>query len=258
MEFNDIQVGSQGEIGSITLNSPKTVNALSKNMICEIISAFERFAIDSRVKVIIIKANGKHFCAGHFLREMVNGDTSEYRFIFDQCTRMMTLIHKVPQIVIAQVHGVATAAGCQMVSTCDLAIADETAKFGTPGVKIGLFCTTPMVALVRAIGRKHAMEMLMTGRLISAEEALSFGLVNRVVPEVELEKTTMEMALNIAEASPLVLRLGKQAFYNQIEQDEPRAYEYANNVITLNLMAEDAQEGITAFLDKRKPVWKGR
>jgi len=258
MEYNDILVGSQGEIGSITLNSPKTINALSKNMIGEIISAFESFAVDPKTKVIIIKANGKHFCAGHFLREMVNGDKSEYKFIFEQCSRMMTLIHKVPQIVIAQVHGVATAAGCQMVATCDLAIADETAKFGTPGVRIGLFCTTPMVALARAVGRKHAMEMLMTGRLISAEEALRYGLVNRIVLEDELEKAALDMASTIAEASPLVLRLGKQAFYNQIEQDEPRAYEYANSVITLNLMAEDAQEGITAFLDKRKPVWKGR
>jgi len=258
MEYNDILVGSRGEIGSITLNSPKTINALSKNMIGEIIAAFEGFAVDTKTKVIVIKANGKHFCSGHFLREMVNGDKSEYKFIFEQCSRMMTLIHKVPQIVIAQVHGVATAAGCQMVATCDLAIADETAKFGTPGVRIGLFCTTPMVALARAVGRKHAMEMLMTGRLISAEEALRYGLVNRIAPEDELEKATLDMASTIAEASPLVLRLGKQAFYNQIEQDEPRAYEYANSVITLNLMAEDAQEGITAFLDKRKPVWKGR
>jgi enoyl-CoA hydratase/carnithine racemase len=258
MEHKDILVGSEGEIGSITLNSPKTINALSKNMIAEIISAFEGFASDSAIKVIILKANGKHFCSGHFLREMVDGDKSEYRFIFEQCSRMMSLIHKVPQIVIAQVHGVATAAGCQMVATCDLAIADETARFGTPGVRIGLFCTTPMVALVRAVGRKHAMEMLMTGRLISAEEALRYGLVNRIVPEDELDKATMEMALTIAEASPLVLRIGKQAFYNQIEQDEPRAYEYANSVITLNLMAEDAQNGITAFLEKRKPEWKGR
>lgn len=258
MEYKDILVGSEGEIGSITLNSPKTINALSKNMIAEIISAFERFAADSIVKVIIIKANGKHFCSGHFLREMVDGDKSEYRFIFEQCSRMMSLIHKVPQIVIAQVHGVATAAGCQMVATCDLAIADENARFGTPGVRIGLFCTTPMVALVRAVGRKHAMEMLMTGRLISAEEALRYGLVNRIVPEEELNNATIEMALTIAEASPLVLRIGKQAFYNQIEQDEPRAYEYANSVITLNLMAEDAQNGITAFLEKRKPEWKGR
>ncbi len=189
---------------------------------------------------------------------MVNGDNEEYKFIFDQCSRMMLLVHQVPQIVIAQVHGVATAAGCQLVATCDLAVADETARFGTPGVRIGLFCTTPMIALTRAVGRKLAMEMLMTGKLISAEEGLRGGLVNKVVPEAELEKATLELAQTIAEASPLVLTLGKKAFYNQIELDEPRAYQYANNVIALNLLAEDAQEGIKAFLDKKKPTWKGR
>ena len=258
MEYRDIIVDSQGQIASITLNSPKTFNALSKNLIGEIIAALEMLGADPALKVIIIKTSGKHFCSGHNLTEMVNGTDHEYRFIFDQCTRMMTMVHQVPQLVIAQVHGVATAAGCQLVATCDLAVADETARFGTPGVKIGLFCTTPMVALTRAVGRKHALEMLMTGRLISAQEAEQYGLVNRVVPEAELEKTTLELAQSIAEASPLVLKIGKQAFYNQIEQDEPHAYEYAGNVMTLNLIAEDAQEGINAFLEKRKPTWKGR
>jgi enoyl-CoA hydratase/carnithine racemase len=258
MEYRDIIVDSQGQIASITLNSPKTFNALSKNLIGEVISALEMLGADPALKVIIIKTSGKHFCSGHNLTEMVNGTDHEYRSIFDQCTRMMTMVHQVPQIVIAQVHGVATAAGCQLVATCDLAVADETARFGTPGVKIGLFCTTPMVALTRAVGRKHALEMLMTGRLISAQEAEQYGLVNRVVPEAELEKTTVDLAQSIADASPLVLKIGKQAFYNQIEQDEPHAYEYAGNVMTLNLIAEDAQEGINAFLEKRKPTWKGR
>jgi enoyl-CoA hydratase/carnithine racemase len=258
MEYQNILVESQGEISVITLNSPKTINALSKNMIGEIISALESFKADQRTKVIVLKANGKHFCSGHNLSEMVDGDRSEYKFIFEQCSRMMNLVHEVPQVVIAQVHGVATAAGCQMVATCDLAVADETARFGTPGVRIGLFCTTPMVALSRAVGRKLALEMLMTGRLISADEALSHGLVNRVVPQAELDKTTMELALKIAEASPLVLAIGKRAFYGQIEQDERSAYEYATNVITLNLMAEDAQEGIKCFLEKKTPTWKGR
>lgn len=258
MEYKDILVESQGEIGSITLNSPKTINALSKSMIGEIIRALEDFKTDRNTKVIVLKANGKHFCSGHNLSEMVDGDRSEYKFIFEQCSRMMNLVHEVPQVVIAQVHGVATAAGCQLVATCDLAVADETARFGTPGVRIGLFCTTPMVALSRAVGRKLALEMLMTGRLISADEALSHGLVNRVVPEAELENATMELALKVAEASPLVLAIGKRAFYNQIDQDEHSAYEYATNVITLNLMAEDAQEGIKCFLEKRKPTWKGR
>jgi enoyl-CoA hydratase/carnithine racemase len=258
MAYQDILVETQNQIGIITLNSPKTINSLSKNMIAEVTQALEAFSTDSEAKVIILKANGKHFCSGHNLREMVDKDHTEYRFIFDQCTRMMSLVHKVPQIVIAQVHGVATAAGCQLVATCDLAVADETARFGTPGVKIGLFCTTPMIALSRAVGRKLALEMLMTGRLISAQEALHHGLVNRVVPEAELDAATMEMAQAVAEASPLVLRIGKQTFYAQIDQDEPHAYDLANNVMTLNLMAEDAQQGISAFLEKRKPSWTGR
>jgi enoyl-CoA hydratase/carnithine racemase len=257
MEYKDIIIDSRGQIGSITLNSPKTFNALSKNLIGETISALEILGADTSLKVIIVKANGKHFCSGHNLTEMINGSDSEYRFIFDQCTRMMTMIHRIPQIVIAQVHGVATAAGCQLVATCDLAVADETARFGTPGVRIGLFCTTPMIALTRSVGRKHALEMLMTGRLISAQEAERYGLINRVIPEGELDNSVMDLALSIAEASPLVLRIGKQAFYNQVEQDERHAYEYAGNVMTLNLMAEDAQEGIKAFLKKRKPAWKG-
>ncbi|HMK37398.1 MAG TPA: enoyl-CoA hydratase [Desulfomonilaceae bacterium] len=258
MEYTNILVEIQGAIGVITLNSPKTINALSKNMIGEIIAALEGFAADKSVRVLIIKANGKHFCSGHNLSEMVDGDKSEYRFIFEQCSRMMQLVHKVPQTVIAQVHGVATAAGCQLVATCDLAVADETARFATPGVRIGLFCTTPMVALSRAVGRKLALEMLLTGRMVPADEAERHGLVNKVVPEAELEKTTMDLALSIAEASPLVLAIGKKAFYNQIELDETRAYEYGNDVITLNLMTDDAQNGIKAFLEKRKPTWVGR
>lgn len=258
MEYKEILLASDNTVGTITLNSPKTANALSKDMIKELISALEALRAKRSVKVIILKANGKHFCSGHNLSEMIDGDGVEYAFIFEQCTRMMTLIHELPQPVIAQVRGVATAAGCQLVATCDLAVADETARFGTPGVRIGLFCTTPMIALSRAVGRKHALEMLLTGRLISAQEAERYGLVNRVVPEAELEQTTTDLALAIAEASPLVLGIGKRAFYTQIEQDEPRAYEFAKGVMTVNLMAEDAQEGIKAFLGKRKPQWKGR
>jgi enoyl-CoA hydratase/carnithine racemase len=258
MEYQDILVHVQREIGSITLNSPKMANALSKNMIGEIIAALESFQQNSGVKVLIVKANGKHFCSGHNLSEMVNGDRSEYKFIFEQCSRMMQLVHKVPQVVIAQVHGVATAAGCQLVATCDLAVADNTARFATPGVRIGLFCTTPMIALSRVVGRKLALEMLLTGRMISADEAERHGLVNRVAPEAELEKAAMDLALSVAEASSLVLGIGKRAFYNQIDLDESLAYEYGTDVMTLNLLAEDAQNGITAFLEKRKPVWQGR
>lgn len=257
MEYIEIVVESHGPVGLLTLNSPKTVNALSRSMIREIIDALEVFR-DSSKKVIIIKGNGKHFCSGHNLSEMVDGDRSEYKSIFEQCSRMMKLVHEIPQIVIAQAHGVATAAGCQLVASCDLVVAEENARFGTPGVTIGLFCSTPMVALSRAMGRRHAMEMLTTGRLISAQEAERFGLVNRVVSADQLEQTTMELAQSICEASPLVLKLGKRAFYTQIELDEHSAYDYATEVITLNLMAEDAQEGIKAFLEKRKPQWTGR
>ncbi|MCX5863025.1 MAG: enoyl-CoA hydratase [Deltaproteobacteria bacterium] len=258
LEYKDILVDSRGEIGLMTLNSPQTINALSRNMIAEIIAALETFSGDGNAKVIIIKANGKHFCSGHNLREMVNGSRSDYKFIFDQCTRMMNLIHDIDQIVIAQVHGIATAGGCQLAAECDLVVAEEKARFGTPGVKIGLFCTTPMVALSRSVGRKIALDMLLSGRMISAREAEIHGLVSRVVPSDELEKATMDLAESVAEASPLVLGIGKRAFYNQIELDERRAYDYAVNVITLNLMAEDAQEGIGAFLEKRKPTWRGR
>jgi len=258
MEYRDILVEVEGEIGRITLNSPTTMNALSRNMIAEMIGALDSFKGNSAVKVIIIKANGKHFCSGHFLKEMVDGSLFDYRQIFEQCTRMMSLVHDVPQIVIAQVHGVATAAGCQLVATCDMAVATETARFATPGVRIGLFCSTPMVALTRAVDRKLAMEMLVTGRMISAEEAVRHGLVNRIVPDGELETATAELARTVAEASPLTLALGKHGFYQQIELDEPRAYKYAVDLITLNLMSEDAQAGIKAFLKKEKPTWKGR
>jgi len=258
MEYREILVSSEEAIGTIVLNSHKNANALSANMIGELIAGLKSLAADPRVKVIVLKAAGKHFCAGHNLTEMIDRGMAEYKFIFDQCSEMMSLVHEVPQPVIAQVHGVATAAGCQLVATCDLAVADDTARFGTPGVRIGLFCTTPMVALSRAVGRKRALEMLLTGRLISAQEALDWGLVNKVVPEADLEKTTTDLAFTIAEASPLVLGIGKRTFYAQIEQDERRAYDLAKNTMTMNLMAEDAQNGIKAFLAKSKPAWTGR
>ena len=258
MNYRDILVENSGEVGIITLNSPMTINALSLNIIAELTDAFEMYRSDGSKKAIIVRAVGKHFCSGHNLREMLGADLPKAKAIFEQCSKMMMLVHQIPQIVIAQVHGVATAAGCQFVAQCDLAIGDTTARFGTPGVKIGLFCTTPMVALSRAVGRKLAMEMLMTGRLISAQEALHYGLLNKVVEESELEKATLEFANSICEASPLTLAIGKKAFYDQIDMNLDSAYQYANNVIALNLMAHDAQEGIGCFLDKKKPVWKGR
>jgi enoyl-CoA hydratase/carnithine racemase len=240
------------------LNNPEKINALSVNMLKEIKDVLTNVSVNENVKVIIIKAAGRHFCAGHNLSEMVGAGMKEYKFIFDQCTKLMELIHEIPQPVIAQVQGIATAAGCQLVAWCDLAVAEQGAKFSTPGVKIGLFCTTPMVAITRAIGRKAAMEMLLTGRSFPAEEAKALGLINKVVPLADLEAQTEKMARDIVNASGLVLGIGKQAFYDQIDMSDTKAFKYAKHTIALNNMAEDAQNGICAFLEKKTPEWKNR
>ena len=258
MSYELIEYSTKGPVGCLTLNNPSKINALSKLMISELIHALEIIAADETIKVLIIRAAGKHFCAGHFLGEMINGDVSEYKFIFDQCNRMMQMIHDIPQPVIAQVQGIATAAGCQMVAWCDLAVAEEGARFATPGVKIGLFCTTPSVAVVRAIGRKAAMEMLLTGRYFPAHEAKELGLINRVVPLENLESETEALANQIAEASRFVLSVGKQGFYAQVDQPDNDAMDFAKQTMTMNLVAEDAQEGIRAFIEKRTPTWKNK
>jgi enoyl-CoA hydratase/carnithine racemase len=258
MPYEEILYSKKGSIGYLTLNNPQKINALSKAMIAEIIQALDAVALDESVKVLVIRAAGKHFCAGHNLAEMVDGGVKEYKAIFDQCTRMMQMIHEIPQPVIAQVQGIATAAGCQLVAWCDLAVAEEGARFATPGVKIGLFCTTPMVAVTRAIGRKAALEMLLTGRYLPAREAKELGLINRVVPLAELETATEALADQIAEASRFVLAIGKQGFYAQADQPDASAMHYAKHTITMNLSAEDAQGGIAAFLKKETPEWKDR
>jgi enoyl-CoA hydratase/carnithine racemase len=258
MPYEEILYSKKGSTGYLTLNNPQKINALSKAMIAEIIQALDAVALDESVKVLVIRAAGKHFCAGHNLAEMVDGGVKEYKAIFDQCTRMMQMIHEIPQPVIAQVQGIATAAGCQLVAWCDLAVAEEGARFATPGVKIGLFCTTPMVAVTRAIGRKAALEMLLTGRYLPAREAKELGLINRVVPLAELETATEALADQIAEASRFVLAIGKQGFYAQADQPDASAMHYAKHTITMNLSAEDAQGGIAAFLKKETPVWKDR
>jgi enoyl-CoA hydratase/carnithine racemase len=209
------------------------------------------------VRAIILAANGPAFSAGHDLSELVDGDLNAYRRVFDVCTVLMTTIQSIPQPVIAQVQRIATAAGCQLVATCDLAVASTEARFATPGVKIGLFCTTPMVALSRAIGRKRALQMLMTGTPISAETAAEWGLVNAVVEPESLESAALDLAQSIAQASSLTVALGKQAFYTQIDLDQPKAYAYAKEVMSMNAMATDAQEGMGAFLQKRQPAWTG-
>ena len=246
-----------GAAARITLNRPAQRNALSLEVMEEVTATLERTGRDPEVRAIVIEAAGPAFCAGHDLGEMVGRDLAFYQRVFDVCTRMMDAIHDVPQPVIARVHGIATAAGCQLVAACDLAVAAEEARFATPGVRIGLFCSTPMVPLSRAVGRKRALEMLLTGTPIDAATALDWGLVNRVVPAEQLEEAVADLAAKIAAASPLVVGLGKQAFYRQIDLDKRQAYDLTKAVMTMNAMTGDAQEGICAFLEKRPPAWKG-
>jgi enoyl-CoA hydratase/carnithine racemase len=247
-----------GATAIVTLNRPERRNALSLELMRELLDAFDELGRHPQVRAVILAAAGSVFSSGHDLSEMTGRDINEYREIFDVCTQLMTKIQSIPQPVIAEVQGIATAAGCQLAATCDLAVAAEGARFGTPGVRIGLFCSTPMVALSRAIGRKRAMEMLLTGELIDARTAADWGLVNRVVPPDALRAETLKMAGRIAEASALTVAIGKQAYYTQIDLDQPKAYAYAKEVMAMNNLAGDAQEGITAFLEKRSPCWKSK
>ncbi len=258
MEYTAILVERDGPITTITLNRPERRNALATDLMLELTDALKATGRDTQTQVVILAANGPAFSAGHDLRELVDGDINAYRHVFEVCNELMAAIQAIPQPVIARVHQLATAAGCQLVATCDLAVAAEEARFATPGVKIGLFCTTPMVALSRAIGRKRALRMLLTGQPISAETAEEWGLVNMVVPADQLAAATQALALSITTASPLTVALGKQAFYSQIDLDQPKAYAYAKEVMTMNAMAMDAQEGMCAFLAKRQPTWVGR
>lgn len=241
----------------ITLNRPARRNALSLELMRELIAALREAGASREVRAVILAAAGKVFSSGHDLSEMTGRTSGEYRELFDVCTELMTAIQSIPQPVIAEVHGLATAAGCQLAATCDLVLASHEAAFATPGVKIGLFCTTPMVALTRAIGRKRAMEMLLTGRVIDAATAADWGLANRVVEPEELRAGSLKLARQVAASSPLTVSIGKQAFYSQIDLDQPKAYAYAKEVMSMNAMAADAQEGIGAFLAKRAPEWRG-
>jgi enoyl-CoA hydratase/carnithine racemase len=257
MSYQHLIRSTDGQLGIITLNRPERRNALSLDLMLELISCLDEITAETNIRAIILAAAGKVFCSGHDLGEMVGRTVNDYRRLFDVCTELMTKIQSIPQPVIAQVQGVATAAGCQLVATCDLAIASDQAAFATPGVKIGLFCTTPMVALSRAVGRKRCMEMLLTGKLVDAATAAEWGLVNRAVPAAELEAATHELACKIAQASRFTVALGKQAYYAQIDLDQPKAYAYAKEVMTLNSLAHDGQEGISAFLEKRVACWSG-
>ena len=255
---SNLEIAQEGPITILTLNRPQRRNALSLALMQELIARLDEIGRNREIRAVILAAAGKVFCSGHDLSEMTGRDINEYRLIFDVCMELMTKLQSIPQPVIAEVQGVATAAGCQLVASCDLAVASEEAAFATPGVKIGLFCTTPMVALTRAIGRKRALQMLLTGELIDARTAADWGLVNQVVPAAELRAATRSMAAKVAEASSLVVALGKQAFYAQIDLDQAKAYAYAKEVMSMNALAADAQEGIGAFLAKRPPCWTGK
>lgn len=246
-------------VATVTLNRPQARNALSTALMAQLQEVLEEIHEDDAVKAVVLGGAGPAFCAGHDLKEIRSRPGREiYQALFRQCSHLMLTITRLRQPVIARVHGIATAAGCQLVATCDLAVAATTARFATPGVNIGLFCSTPMVALTRAIGRKAAMEMLLSGDAIDAAEAARLGLINRAVPEDELDDAVHALAERIAAKSPLTLTIGKEAFHRQIDMDLAAAYEYASEAMTRNMMARDAEEGIDAFLQKRPPVWQGK
>ena len=257
-QYEYLLVESDAPIAIIALNRPDRRNALSLGLMQELIDCFRALGGNHEIRAIILAANGPAFSAGHDLSELIDRQISDYRHVFDVCVELMGIIQSIPQPVIAEVQGIATAAGCQLVATCDMAVASDKSQFATPGVRIGLFCTTPMVALTRAIGRKRAFEMLLTGTPISAQTAMEYGLVNRVVAAEHLREETYALAQRVAEASSFTVSVGKQAFYTQIDLDQPKAYAYAKEVMSLNAIAEDAQEGMGAFLEKRAPCWKGR
>ncbi len=242
----------------VTLNRPERRNALSTSLMRELTEELERQGGRPEVRAVVLRATGPAFSAGHDLKELVDRTLEEEQAVFDVCTRLMDTIQRLPQPVIAAVQGIATAAGCQLVATCDLAIAAEEARFATPGVRIGLFCSTPMVAVSRSVGRKRALEMLLTGRAIDARTAADWGLVNRVVPAAELDAAALELASQVASASPLTLRIGKHAFYRQIDAGQDEAYRLMSRTMAENAMTCDAQEGMSAFLEKRQPTWQGR
>jgi len=247
------------EVLRLTMNRPEARNALSAALMSALLDALGRAAKEPEARVVVIAGAGPAFCAGHDLRELRTDQRREtYERLFAQCSELMLAIVRLPKPVIAEVHGVATAAGCQLVATCDLAVAAEDARFATPGVNIGLFCSTPMVALTRAVGRKAAMEMLLTGKLVDAATAQAIGLVNRVVPRDRLRGAVDGLAREIAGKSALTVAIGKEAFYRQAELDLAAAYRYAAEAMTTNMLARDAGEGIDAFLAKRPPVWHDR
>jgi enoyl-CoA hydratase/carnithine racemase len=258
MTWKNITFEREGQLAYVTMNRPERRNALSLEHLQELLECFRGLGEDKGVRVVILRGKGPAFSAGHDLSEMIDRPAEFYEQLFRVCTDVMETIHALAQPVIAEVHGVATAAGCQLAAACDLVMASSEARFATPGIKIGLFCSTPMVEVSRAVGAKKAMEMLLTGELISAQDAQAAGLVNRVVPAAELAKATKELAEKIAGYSASVLALGKRAFWRQLQLPREAAYEHTQEVMCSNARAPDAQEGMSAFLAKRAPKWTGR
>ncbi|HOL64340.1 MAG TPA: enoyl-CoA hydratase [Accumulibacter sp.] len=248
-----------GGVATLTLNRPQQFNSLSRAMIGALQTQLDAIAGDSQVRVVVIAGAGKAFCAGHDLKEMrANHNKAFMQDLFKRCGRMMMTLTEMPQPVIARVHAIATAAGCQLVSMCDLAVAAEQARFATSGINVGLFCATPGVGLSRNLGRKEALEMLLTGDFIDAPTALRHGLVNRVVSAEQLDAEIDQLAQSIIGKSSVAIGMGKQMFYKQLEMGLDAAYQYAAEVMACNMMTEDAGEGIDAFIGKRQPVWQGR
>jgi enoyl-CoA hydratase/carnithine racemase len=246
-------------VTTLTLNRPKQFNALSQAMLTALQEALDAIATDESVRVVVIAANGRAFCAGHDLKEMRSHTEQEFhQTLFDQCSRMMLTINRMPQPVIARVHSLATAAGCQLVAACDLAVAAEEATFATSGIRVGLFCSTPSVAVSRNLGRKKAMEILLTGDFIDAKTAEREGLINYAVPADQLDATIAKLTDAIVAKSSYAVASGKQMFYKQLEMEMADAYTYAAEVMACDMMASDAAEGIDAFIQKRQPVWQGK
>lgn len=256
---NLLNYEEKNTIAILTLNRPKQQNALSTDLMRALISKLDEIKNNKNIKVVTLFANGNNFCAGHDLKEL-KLDKSEKRFkeIFRLCSQLMTRIVKLPKPVIAGVQGIATAAGCQLVASCDLAIAANNARFATPGVNIGLFCSTPMVAVSRNVSRKRTMEMLLMGDFINANKALAFGLINDVVKDEKLKDETLKIAKNIATKSTATVAIGKEAFYKQLEMGLEDAYAYTSKVMSSNMLEKDAQEGISAFIENRDPIWSDK
>jgi enoyl-CoA hydratase/carnithine racemase len=257
LEYRNLLVSATGPAARITLNRPDKRNALSLELMQELTGALRELSGAPDTRTIVIDANGPAFSAGHDLSQMIGREEAFLDELFATCTVMMETIHALPQPVIAQVHGIATAAGCQLVAACDLAVAAEGTRFATPGVKIGLFCSTPMVPVSRAVGRKRAMQMLLTGEPIDAATALDWGLVNQVVPADQLESAVARLTEAIARSSAYTVAVGKHAFYEQIDLDQPDAYRRMSETMAENAMTCDGQEGMSAFLEKRQPTWTG-